>query len=223
MSASPSPFDPRAATPEQLEAWLDGELPATEAALLDELAAVDPSLRTRRADHARLAGLLREEFAAPAEIPYPDFFMHRLERQLEAAREELAPAPDAAPAAAARVRQPARWLAWLPWGLTAATAAALVLTLNRSPEAAANAAPVVVDTTAPSSANLTLLTAYSPRAQIRSSPEESQGAVLLVLDGLPEYQGDIRGTGKRLSQRDRPDSTSAETQVALAGSPAGKS
>lgn len=197
MNPSPHPPEPRSFTPEEIEAWLDGELPAAEAALLDQAAAHDASLRARREQHARLGALLRCEFAPAEDIPYADFFMHRLERQLDEVRAELE--PTAAPAPAQPFRG-AFWLNWLPWGLTAATAAALAITLIR-PEDPAVSGPIIAATAAPSSASLTLLTAYSPQAEIRSSPEQSQGAVLLVLDGLPEYRGEIRGAGQRLSQR----------------------
>jgi anti-sigma factor RsiW len=104
---------------QQLEAWVDGELPRREAGRMDTLVTRDPEARAFVENLREFRRCLREHEPAPVLPESRDFYWSRIRRGIEA--ETATPKP-ADPA-----RHRVRWLGWLiPVG---AVAAAFVIAL----------------------------------------------------------------------------------------------
>lgn len=171
-------------SPEQIEAWLDGELPPEEAAKLDALAATDPFLQQQKQAHLAYLAQVNQAKLTPPSLPYPEFFMQKLSQQIEA--ETRALTPNAATSTTANKTTHKFWRT-LPWAITALCASMMVALLLHSGDTNLQNAPQQVAETE----NSTLHFAYSSRAEVHNKQPANSTRIHLVLEGLPEYKGEI--------------------------------
>ena len=99
---------------EKFFAWLDGELPADEAARVETEVAADPRLSLLAEEHRKMTGGLRGAFGEVETQPVPERLRKRWARG--AGRSSIWPKLANAARIASRLRSGSRWARWRrPW------------------------------------------------------------------------------------------------------------
>ncbi|QQL43889.1 anti-sigma factor family protein [Sulfuriroseicoccus oceanibius] len=191
-------------TEQQLAEWIDGTLPPDELrqleAWLDENPAERDELEAMRAA-GRAVGATQ---GVPDEIPAAEFFMHQLERRIDAesSGQPIGPADSQAPAATV-TKLPWMRLVIPPIAAAAVAVTAAVLTIRyqndqqQSREGQA-VAPVMASVDEKPRV-------YAPRDEVvvNSYYESGADAQVVVLEGLPEVDASMQISGFGRDSLDR--------------------